>query len=434
MNQPVPETTPLPSARRPRPDPALFDWTLLLFALIAVALMLTSFLGGIYSDDILRARFYQSVWYRALVAALCLLTLLCVIRPRRFSWGFTLLHLAPVVLCTAGLLGAFTETRGYLTLRQGETGDRVEPRGDGGIVTLPFQLRLNRFWVENYPAVPRLIAVSGERIVAQAKVAPGAALAAFGARAAVVGFETPPPPPRTGPPKLAYHHPADGAGRLALAWPGEPPELLAAEPGAVHLVPALTAEVTVLATFTDFVIEGGEARNRSDRPDNPAAKVRLRDLATGTTRETWLFARLPGAAAAPPAPPARRLRLRLAGPAAGESREVTLAVDEPLLLSRDAAGARYLVWDEPAGMVKDYHSDLSVLVDGREALRRTAEVNHPLAYGGWLFFQTSYDDKFHSYTVLEALRDPWLPLFYAGALMLALGSALVSFAPRRGGE
>jgi len=44
----------------------------------------------------------------------------------------------------------------------------------------------------------------------------------------------------------------------------------------------------------------------------------------------------------------------------------------------------------PDGNVKDWKSDLTVLDSGKAVLSRTIEVNHPLPYKGYRFYQTSY--------------------------------------------
>lgn len=46
--------------------------------------------------------------------------------------------------------------------------------------------------------------------------------------------------------------------------------------------------------------------------------------------------------------------------------------------------------DRPEKMAKDYMSDLTVLENGQEILKRTIEVNHPLHYRGLTFYQSSY--------------------------------------------
>ncbi len=44
----------------------------------------------------------------------------------------------------------------------------------------------------------------------------------------------------------------------------------------------------------------------------------------------------------------------------------------------------------PNGMPKDYRSDLSIVKDGREAVRKTIRVNDPLTFEGVTFYQSSY--------------------------------------------
>ncbi len=46
--------------------------------------------------------------------------------------------------------------------------------------------------------------------------------------------------------------------------------------------------------------------------------------------------------------------------------------------------------DRPEKMAKDYMSDLTVLENGQEILKRTIEVNHPFHYRGLTFYQSSY--------------------------------------------
>jgi cytochrome c biogenesis protein len=45
--------------------------------------------------------------------------------------------------------------------------------------------------------------------------------------------------------------------------------------------------------------------------------------------------------------------------------------------------------------VKDYISVLSILEDGKEVLKKTVEVNHPLHYNGLAFYQSSYGAIHH---------------------------------------
>jgi cytochrome c biogenesis protein ResB len=79
---------------------------------------------------------------------------------------------------------------------------------------------------------------------------------------------------------------------------------------------------------------------------------------------------------------------------------------------------------EGPGMVKDYFSDLVVVEDGKDVLKKTIEVNDPLHYGGYHFYQSSYDDKAGRYTVLSVTSDSGLYAVYAGFFFLCLGVAM----------
>ncbi len=56
------------------------------------------------------------------------------------------------------------------------------------------------------------------------------------------------------------------------------------------------------------------------------------------------------------------------------------------------------------------------------------EVNKPFRHRGWTLYQQSYDErmgKWSQLSVIEAVRDPWLPLVYAGIFMLLAGAAYI---------
>lgn len=76
----------------------------------------------------------------------------------------------------------------------------------------------------------------------------------------------------------------------------------------------------------------------------------------------------------------------------------------------------------PVGMVKDYFSDLQVIEDGKVVLEKTIEVNHPLYYGGYHFYQSSYDDEAGRYTVLSVTSDSGLVLVFAGFALMCVGA------------
>ena len=58
-------------------------------------------------------------------------------------------------------------------------------------------------------------------------------------------------------------------------------------------------------------------------------------------------------------------------------------------------------------------------IDGKAC---EVSVNHPLRHGGYTIYQDSYDQQAGSFTVLQLVRDPWLPLIFVGIALLAAGA------------
>jgi hypothetical protein len=71
--------------------------------------------------------------------------------------------------------------------------------------------------------------------------------------------------------------------------------------------------------------------------------------------------------------------------------------------------------------VRDYISDIQVVKDGNVVAEKSIEVNHPLHFGGYHFYQSSFDTEGHKYTVLSVVSDTGLDFVYAGYLMLGIG-------------
>lgn len=71
--------------------------------------------------------------------------------------------------------------------------------------------------------------------------------------------------------------------------------------------------------------------------------------------------------------------------------------------------------------IKDYISKVDVLKSGQVVKSFDIEVNHPLNYGGFDFYQNSYDDKQHQYTVLQVVSNSGLNIVYIGYAAVCLG-------------
>ena len=73
------------------------------------------------------------------------------------------------------------------------------------------------------------------------------------------------------------------------------------------------------------------------------------------------------------------------------------------------------------GMVRDYFSDIQVIEEGKVVLEKAIEVNAPLHYGGYHFYQSSYDEREERYTVLSVMSDSGLYIVYAGLWVMGIG-------------
>jgi len=75
--------------------------------------------------------------------------------------------------------------------------------------------------------------------------------------------------------------------------------------------------------------------------------------------------------------------------------------------------------------VKKFSSDIDILTKEGERISTVLEVNKPFKHKGWKIYQLSYDDKMGKWSnlsVLELVKDPWLPLIYIGIFMMIAGA------------
>ncbi len=84
----------------------------------------------------------------------------------------------------------------------------------------------------------------------------------------------------------------------------------------------------------------------------------------------------------------------------------------------------------PDGKPKQYVSDVHIVAGAStpgikpQIKHSNISVNHPMRWNGWWLYQSSYDASRESYTVIEAVRDPFLPIAALSGLFLLFGAAL----------
>ncbi|MDP3313908.1 cytochrome c biogenesis protein ResB [Lutibacter sp.] len=75
--------------------------------------------------------------------------------------------------------------------------------------------------------------------------------------------------------------------------------------------------------------------------------------------------------------------------------------------------------------IKKFSSEVDILTQEGERISTVLEVNKPFSYGGYKIYQLSYDDKMGKWSdlsVLELVKDPWLPVIYFGIFMMIAGA------------
>ncbi|WP_281232606.1 cytochrome c biogenesis protein ResB [Flavobacterium gelatinilyticum] len=82
---------------------------------------------------------------------------------------------------------------------------------------------------------------------------------------------------------------------------------------------------------------------------------------------------------------------------------------------------------------KKYSSHVNVFVKDGKNEKAVIEVNKPFKTNGWKIYQLSYDEKFGKWSklsVIELVRDPWLPVVYSGIFMMIIGAVYLIFKGR----
>jgi len=110
------------------------------------------------------------------------------------------------------------------------------------------------------------------------------------------------------------------------------------------------------------------------------------------------------------------LELEITGPDGTETRRYVFAHFPGHFLPHETLRFTYRL------AVRDYRSTLTVLENGSPRRQKVIEVNHPLHYGGYHFYQFGYDDQAGRYTVLEVVSDAGLHVVYTGYALLIGGS------------
>ena len=91
---------------------------------------------------------------------------------------------------------------------------------------------------------------------------------------------------------------------------------------------------------------------------------------------------------------------------------------------------RFIMETYPDGSPRRYASEVTIIDRDGKTVTATVEVNRPVRIGGWKLYQYGYDTEAGAdsrISILELVRDPWLPAVYAGIFMMLAGAMLMFF-------
>ena len=449
--------------------------TLGMLALLVVLSILGAFLGQEDATTTFNATPMAIYWVATLVL---LVGGVFAFRSMLRRLGMGMMHLGCIVILAGGMwsserghdlrtrhLGEKRIRKAYMAVEQGRTTGALMDSMGNPAGTLPFQLKLHKFWVEYHEPAPTHWPLKFVRTV----------------------------PDATG---------KDVQKQTTLDWRmGRPIDL-----------PDSDVELTVLRYFDNNQYEPDPAGVvRVSAPEGETAEVPARPGATGTLERAGLTFEVGELLQVPPhqnMPPMYAVRITVRRPGQEDEKRLALSnetfargtspdglilllrppnynpnaklpilhvrlrrgetIEEGLFAVNKAvwtdgydwlplteiyrteaawrkAGEPALLLENPrAGMkgVKDFLAHLVVVEEGRERPEtdKTIEVNDPLHYGGYHFYQNSYDSQAWGYTMLGVVADSALTVVYVGFILLMAGTAVhfwlgpVARAMRKGGR
>ena len=87
---------------------------------------------------------------------------------------------------------------------------------------------------------------------------------------------------------------------------------------------------------------------------------------------------------------------------------------------------------------RKFSSELNIHTSQGQRINTTIEVNHPVKIDGWTIYQLSYNaemGRWSKLSVLELVRDPWLPAVFTGIFLMMAGAIFLFIygKPKNGG-
>ena len=154
--------------------------------------------------------------------------------------------------------------------------------------------------------------------------------------------------------------------------------------------------VRVLQYVPDFIIDAstGEVKARSNTPNNPALQISV--VGNGSTNTQWVFARFPDFG--------------------GHAESAGMPLKFQFVTAQPT---------DSQGPIKAFKSTVEVIEKGVVVSTRVIAVNSPFSWGGFTFYQTSYNPDDLAWSALQVVRDPGIPIVYVGFILMMAGLTMV---------
>ena len=89
---------------------------------------------------------------------------------------------------------------------------------------------------------------------------------------------------------------------------------------------------------------------------------------------------------------------------------------------------RFIMETYDNGQPKRYASEIVVRTKSGDVKHAIVDVNKPVRISGWKIYQYGYDTQKGAQSqmsILELVRDPWLPAVYTGIYLMLFGALLM---------
>ena len=86
-----------------------------------------------------------------------------------------------------------------------------------------------------------------------------------------------------------------------------------------------------------------------------------------------------------------------------------------------------LVYESTGESVKHFTSKLRIEENGQTVAEKTIRVNDPLEYKGYAIYQSSYDPEAGTFSGLQIVKDPGIPVAYSGFGALCFGVVFIFY-------